>query len=393
LNEYILENGGTRLTCPSYHIQMMSELGLFCPSCGGTIDRERQRAAGREIVEWESSRQNVLCSECYFDQFELVKIPDKFLMQICSVCNAIHIKNRWNDIREGLEEEVIVGMIERKLEVHVDAGEIKWGFSLKEIDKKTKQIDCKFEGEVRGREIVETKKIEIEIIREICEICRKKSGGYYAGEIQIRSAARVPTEKEKNRAVEIANSIVAKRKEMGDRNDFISKIIEKKEGIDIRISTSKLGQKISRSIAEELGGSLSTSETLVTEDRDGNRIYRIAYLIRLPAVIIGDIIDIGDERGPILVNSVGEVLKGICISTGESYKGKINDKRLNIIQHISSANRTSIVSMDDEYSMQILDPETYHPITITRPTFIELGLKETKVIKTRDGVYVLPNDE
>tara|TARA_B100000029_G_scaffold409017_1_gene410454 strand:- start:95 stop:1213 length:1119 start_codon:yes stop_codon:yes gene_type:complete len=372
---------------------MMSELGLFCPSCGGTIDRERQRAAGREIVEWESSRQNVLCSECYFDQFELVKIPDKFLMQICSVCNAIHIKNRWNDIREGLEEEVIVGMIERKLEVHVDAGEIKWGFSLKEIDKKTKQIDCKFEGEVRGREIVETKKIEIEIIREICEICRKKSGGYYAGEIQIRSASRVPTEKEKNRAVEIANSIVAKRKEMGDRNDFISKIIEKKEGIDIRISTSKLGQKISRSIAEELGGSLSTSETLVTEDRDGNRIYRIAYLIRLPAVIIGDIIDIGDERGPILVNSVGEVLKGICISTGESYKGKINDKRLNIIQHISSANRTSIVSMDDEYSMQILDPETYHPITITRPTFIELGLKETKVIKTRDGVYVLPNDE
>ena len=54
--------------------------------------------------------------------------------------------------------------------------------------------------------------------------------------------------------------------------------------------------------------------------------------------------------------------------------------------------KTSIVSIDDTYSMQILDPESYRPITIARPMFVDSDWKEVKVVKTEEGVYVLPNE-
>ena len=137
---------------------------------------------------------------------------------------------------------------------------------------------------------------------------------------------------------------------------------------------------------------MSTSETLVTEDRDGNRVYRISYLVRLPAIIIGDVIDIRDGNGPILIRSSGSVLKGIRLASGESYKGSVEDGKFNKLKHISKVGKTSIVSIDDTYSMQILDPESYRPITIARPMFVDSDWKEVKVVKTEEGVYVLPNE-
>jgi len=387
-----LENRATRLTCPGNDVEMMSELGLFCPNCGNAVERGQWRIAQGESRELEGGRKNVLCNRCYFDQFELVKLNENGSIQICSVCEAICRKNKWVDKKEGLEEEMISEMIEEGLEIQRDVKDISWGFSLENIDKKTMHVNCEFEGKARGREVVEKRIVEIKIVREICDICRKKSGGYYSGEIQIRASSRKPTKVEKNRSIEIANDVANRRKLLGDRNDFVSKIVEKKEGIDIRISTSKLGQKISKSIVEELGGSVSTSETLLSEDRDGNRIYRIAYLVRLPAIIMGDVIDIRDGGGPILIKSTGDVLKGIRLASGESYKGLVKDEKFNRIQHVSNVGKTSIVSIDDTYSMQILDPESYRPITIARPTFIGPNLKEVKVVKTEEGVYVLPNE-
>lgn len=384
--------GATRLTCPRDDIDVMSELGLFCPSCGNAVERGQWRIAQGESGELEGGRENVLCNQCYFDQFELVKLKERGSIQICSICEAICRKNKWVDKKEGLEEEMISEVIEEGLEIQKDVKDISWRFDLENIDSKTLHVKCEFEGTARGERVVEKRIVEIQIVRESCDICRKKSGGHYTGEIQIRASSRKPTKVEKNRSIEIANEVANRRRSLGDRNDFVSKIVEKKEGIDIRISTSKLGQKISKSIMEELGGSVSTSETLLTEDRDGNRVYRIAYLVRLPAIIIGDVIDIRDGKGPILIKSTGNVLKGIRLISGESYKGSVKDEKFNRIQHVSNVGKTSIVSIEDTYSMQILDPESYRPITIARPTFIGPNLKEVKVVKTEEGVYVLPNE-
>ena len=387
-----MKSRATRLTCPSYDIQIMSEFGLFCPNCGTAVERGQGRTTQGGPDGWERVRENMLCDQCYFDRFELVEVKEKGSIQICSVCEAICRKSKWIDKKEGLEEKVILELIEEGLKIHDDVKEMSWGFTLENIDTKVMNIKCEFEGNIKGKKIIENRMVEVQIVREICDVCRKKSGGYYAGEIQIRASTRKPTGVEKNRSIEIANDVVNRRTLLGDRNDFISKIVEKKEGIDIRISTSKLGQKISKSIVEELGGSISTSETLVTEDRDGNRVYRISYLVRLPAIIIGDVIDIRDGNGPILIRSSGSVLKGIRLASGESYKGSVEDGKFNKLKHISKVGKTSIVSIDDTYSMQILDPESYRPITIARPMFVDSDWKEVKVVKTEEGVYVLPNE-
>ena len=62
------------------------------------------------------------------------------------------------------------------------------------------------------------------------------------------------------------------------------------------------------------------------------------------------------------------------------------------MKHISKVGKSCVVYIDDTYSMQILDPESYRPITIARPMFVDSDWEEVKVVKTEDGVYVLPNE-
>ena len=75
---------------------------------------------------------------------------------------------------------------------------------------------------------------------------------------------------------------------------------------------------------------------------------------------------IRDGNGPILIRSTGSVLKGIRLVSGESYKGSVEDEKFNKLKHISKVGKTSVVSIDDTYSMKILDPESYLPITLAQ---------------------------
>lgn len=380
------------LTCHRNNRRVMSELGLFCPSCGEGVSKDRWNAAFIKGTKGKGGKQDILCDECYFESFKLLKIKREINIRRCSVCKATYGKNKWVDFKENGEEGIIAKVIEENIEIHVDAIEINWDSKMKYISPKIIQINCEFNGNVRSRAITENRVVEVNILGEICDICKKKSGGYYAGEIQVRAASRKPTLKEKTRAIEIANNVVKERKKIGDRDDFLTKIIEKKEGIDIRISTIKLGQKISKIIIAEMGGEMSSSETLVTQDSDDNRVYRVTFAVHLPAIVIGDIIDIRDEKGPILVKSSGDVVRGIRLVSGETYKGSIKNKKFDRIQHRSECERTTIVAIEDKYSVQILDPETYRPVTIPRPEFIDLDLEDIGVIKIKDKIYVLPNE-
>ena len=382
----------TILTCLGDDRRVMSELGLFCPSCGEGVSRDRWNAAFIKGNKGKGGKQDILCDVCYFESFELLKIKSEINIRRCSVCKATYGKNKWVDFKENEEEEIIAKIIEENIEIHVDAIDINWDSEMRYVSPKIIQVNCEFNGKVRNNTITENRIVEINILGEICDICKKKSGGYYAGEIQVRAKSRKPTIKEKTRAIEIANNVVQGRKKIGDRNDFLSKIIEKKEGIDIRISTTKLGQKISKIIISEMGGEMSASETLVTQDSDDNRVYRVTYAVHLPAIVMGDIIDIRDGKGPILVKSSGNIVRGIRLESGEIYKGSIKNKKVDRIQHRSDCEKTTIVAIEDNYAVQILDPETYRPVTIPRPEFIGPGLEDVGVVKIKDKRYVLPNE-
>jgi nonsense-mediated mRNA decay protein 3 len=364
-----------------------SESREFCPRCGEAVPRRAEPLPGAP-----RDRDRRLCDACYFDDFDLVDAPDRIEVLVCSGCGAVHRGNRWLDVEARDYTDVAVDEVREALGVHVDARDVTWAVDPEQVDENTIRMHCRFTGVVRETPLEETVVVPVKISRGTCDRCGRIAGGYYASTVQIRAADRTPTPEERRRAVEIAESHVADREGDGDREAFVTEINETEDGPDVKLSTNRLGEEVSRRIVRELGGSVESYPTLVTEDGDGNEVYRVTYAVRLPKFTPGDVIDPGDDAGPVLVRSVSGNLKGVRLATGEPYETSFDGDELDArrLATRDDAVETTVVTVEDDHAVQVLDPETYEAKTIPRPDCFDADADTASVVKTRAGLHVLP---
>ncbi len=337
----------------------------------------------------------VLCDDCYFDEFDLVDAPERIEVRVCAQCGAVHRGNRWVDVGAEDYTDVAVDEVAEALGVHVDAESVAWQVAPEQVDENTIRMHAEFSGVVRGTAVTEEVVVPVKIGRQTCTRCGKIAGGSYAAVIQLRADERTPTSDEQSRAQEIAEDYVAEREATGDRDAFITEVTERPEGLDMKISTTKMGQGIARQITEELGGSFSDYETLVTEDEDGEEVYRVTYAVRLPRYRPGEVIDPEDGDGPILVRSVRGNLKGTRLATGEGFEASFEDGEAPDARRLGTredAQATTLVAIEDEHAFQVLDPETYESKTIPRPDYLDPDADEVPVLKSRAGLHALPEE-
>jgi len=139
---------------------------------------------------------------------------------------------------------------------------------------------------------------------------------------------------------------------------------------------------------------VSDSRTLVTEDGDGNEVYRVAYAVRLPPYPAGTVIR-PEGEDPVLVRSAHGNLKGRYLTTGERYEADSDhglDPPARRIGHVDDARETTLVAVEDEHAVQVLDPETYETVTVARPSYLDPEADTVRVLRHRDGLHVLPED-
>jgi nonsense-mediated mRNA decay protein 3 len=214
--------------------------------------------------------------------------------------------------------------------------------------------------------------------------------------VQLRGVDREPTDEERDRAKEIAHGLVDDLESKGDREAFITEINEVAGGLDIRVSTTRLGEQIARRVTNELGGEFTDHETLVTEDSDGNEVYRVTFAVRLPPYRPGEIVDPGDGDGPVLVESARETMRGIRLKTGDTYQTPFEDgsapdaDRLGWADH---AEETTLVAVEDEHAVQILDPTTYETKSVPRPPSLETETETVQVFRADGELYIVPDAE
>ncbi|MDQ2055423.1 60S ribosomal export protein NMD3 [Halobellus sp. H-GB7] len=368
---------------------MMSS-GDFCPRCGDPVSERSEPLPGEP-----RERDAVLCDDCYFEDFDLVDAPERIEVRVCSQCGAVYEGNRWVDVGARDYTDVAVEQVSEALGVHLKAEDVRWGVEPEQVDENTIRMHCTFSGIVRGTYREESVTVPVLISRQTCDRCGRIAGGYYASIVQVRADDRTPTAEEEARAVEIAESYVQEREDTGDRNAFISETKETDDGTDIKISTNQLGGGVAKRIVRELGGHVKEYPTLVTEDSDGNEVYRVTYAVRLPKFTPGDVLDPKDDDGPVLVRSVRGNLKGVRLTTGDQYEasfeeGETPDARQ--LGTVDDADETTVVAVEDEYAIQVLDPDTYESKTIARPSYVDADADAVPVLKSRAGLHVLPED-
>jgi len=366
----------------------MSRSGMFCPRCGDPVESDGDDD-GRE-------HDSPLCDACYVAEFDLVDAPDRVTVRVCARCGAVHRGNRWVDVGAEDYTDVAIEEVVEALGVHVDAEKVEWGVAPEQVDETTIRMHCEFRGVVRSTPVVEEVTVPVEIGRETCRRCGKIAGGSYAAVVQVRGDDRIPTGTERERAQEIAEAYVAEREATGDRNAYISEVNDVDEGLNLRVSTTQLGRGIANSVIDELGGSVTSNETLVTEDGDGNEVYRVTYAVRLPRYRPGEVIDPEDGDGPVLVRSVRGNLKGTRLASGAPFEARFEDGTAPDARRLGErgdAVETTLVAVEDEHAVQVLDPETYETRRIPRPDYLDTDADAVPVIKSRAGLHVVPDGE
>jgi len=370
----------------------MARSGAFCPRCGAEIEPGDGPAGDDRPAAAPDGR---LCPDCYFEAFDLVDAPDRVEIDVCATCGAVKRGNRWVDVGATDYTDVAIDAVTEALGVHVEADDVTWEVTPEQVDETTIRMHATFSGSVDDRLLTEEVTVPVKIGRGTCDRCGRIAGGSYASVVQVRAAERTPSDAEMARARAIANEVVADMEATGDREAFVTEVAEVPEGLDLKVSTNKIGLKVARRLVDALGGSYEDSETLVTEDADGNEVYRVTFAVRLPAYRPGEVIDPGDDDGPVLVRSVRGNLKGTRLATGERYEADFADGDAPDARRLGErddAESTTLVAVEDENAVQVLDPETYEAKTVPRPEYLDPDAEEVPVLKHRAGLHVLPED-
>jgi nonsense-mediated mRNA decay protein 3 len=370
----------------------MTDQRSFCPRCGEAMsDAAASDPLGKSDVG--------VCDDCYFDQFELVDAPERIEVRVCATCGAVFRGRRWVDVGAEDYTDVAIDEVSEALSVHVDAEDVSWQVQPEQVDQNNIRMHCLFSGVVRGQHRESEVTVPVRIARQTCTRCGRIAGDYYASIVQVRALDRTPDSEEIERAKEISNMVVDRMEATGDRNAFVTEMSETDDGLDVKVSTNNIGKQIAAKVVEEFGGAWTDHETLVTEDEDGNEVYRVTYAVRLPPYRPGDVIELDDEDddgGPVLVSSARGNLKGVRVTTGERYEasyeeGDAPDARK--LGTVEDGVETSLVAVEDEHSVQVLDPETYQAKTIARPDYFEADGDTVNVLKSRAGLHVLPPED
>lgn len=357
----------------------MSGSGRFCPRCGNPVDDD-----GFSAPDTRGNADAQLCRECYLEAIDLVTVPDRTTVHICTSCGAVRSNDEWETMEAADYTEVAIDAVADELRVHRDATDVQWAVEPMQRGPNELDLTITVTATVEGAPVEAARDVSVRIARETCPSCGRKAGDYYAGTVQIRGTERIPTDDEESRAVEIAHTVA---NESDDRDSFVTKVEERPEGVDIRVSSNKLAEQISNRVINELGGSVDTSPTLVTEDEEGEGVYRVAYAIRLPEFQPGDIIR--TDTDTVLV--LGDV-RGRRLATGEEVS--IDDDRKAAATRIGSAEdviETTLVTVEDENAIQVLDPETAAAVTISRPPDLDVDRQTVPTFKTETGLYAIPD--
>jgi nonsense-mediated mRNA decay protein 3 len=299
-------------------------------------------------------------------------------LTLCPHCGAIKIKKEWI-YHKSLENVLSEYLLYNAKKYHdYDSASIKLSIS-KNLDLIRSDVIIHYK-DLEKHERFETK---LQILKNSCPVCNKILGDYFESILQIRSDRDV-TESEKN---EIIKFVYDEVRAQNNPNVFIMKYEEMHTGLDFYLSSNHFAHILVKEIQDLYGGTIKESPHLYGR-KEGEDLYRITYMIRLPEYRAGDFIKSKDKQYRILnLNAKG--LKVIDLNSGEiraiSQKSYIDQNYELFAKREDVLDAILIYASGNE--VQIMDNQN-RLYELKAPKFkID---KELKIVKDDDNVYIVP---
>ncbi len=218
-----------------------------CPKCGRT--------------DKEVPFIGFFCRDCYLEEHPPVHVPERLELPYCVMCERIYT-GRWTEF----SLEAVRDWLKRKIRVNMDDAFVS--FSFPEVDEGHIEFNYLSHGSIGGVPVQVSGSGEIRLKKTLCPRCARESGGYFEAIIQVRGANVYQHAEEIARMVEQGK---------GEYN-FVAKVVERREGVDLYVGSRKIADKVAKRIERRYGIKAVRSHTLVTE-KNGKRLYRLTVAL------------------------------------------------------------------------------------------------------------------
>lgn len=342
---------------------------MFCVECGK-----------------EGKTYDSLCAKCFLSRNTFTEIDDHIDLIRCSHCLEFLIDGEWASF--DTMDEAVADIAVRSMKVRGRASVESVEVGVKPLDRNNYEATIKVVVEVEDLKKAENLAATIRVKSASCPKCSKIMGSYFESIIQVRTRGRSMSDEEKDSILNEIEDIVERASE-DNRDLFISKLEELHGGFDVYLSSNSLGRSISRELAAAHGAETKESSSLVGK-KEGKDVYRITFLVRLPAYQLHDVISYGGELYFVeAISSSSTRLRGLIrhqqltLPNSNLEKAKVQARESDLLE--------AVVVSETEGELQVLHPITYHTFEMKRP----LGFRtqgDTVLAFSHDGeLYLIPH--
>ena len=340
----------------------------FCVKCGSE----------------EGNVADGLCIDCFLNGRKVLTLPHHVDLFICANCAEYKSGDRW--VKKEPDDAILDAAIGESMIIK-EASIIDVGAMKVEQDPSNFAVNVEASFDIGGYITEDSASTTVRIKNTVCKRCSRQLGSYYESIVQVRSGAKdLPDQLGGEVLVRVQNFVEAQAK--FNRQIFITKIERVQGGIDVYLSSISLGKSVTKDLVDTYCAETKESAKLVGMTDDGQDMYRITYLVRLPDFHEGDVV-IFEGRYYKLQRVFGSGGKLVDLITFMERSVKKSDMpTFKIHEKYEDLRDATVISRSPD-ELQIMDPRNYSVSEIKIPTMTDVG-DTVKVTDIEDVLYFVP---
>lgn len=340
----------------------------FCVKCG---------------AECEESIDG-LCIDCWLAGRKLIDLPHHVDLHVCTNCHEYDIAGRW--VRKDPDIAIQDAAVDSLMAVK-GADVVGVSTTMEEQDPRTYVVGVHAECDVMGYPSEGEASTIVRIKNTVCRRCSRQLGSYYEAILQIRTASGKLSDEMKEATLAMTENSVA-RQAANNRQLFITKMELVAGGVDVYLSSIALGKSLARELAEAFCAETKESPKLVGQTTDGQDMYRLTYLVRLPDYKVGDVVVFQGKHCKLTrVNGNGGRLTDLRDFRDRAVR-RADMVDVKLYERSSDLREATVVSTSGS-EIQVLSPSNYSTVDLRVPEGAEIG-ETVKVVTIDDALYYVP---
>lgn len=322
--------------------------------------------------------------DCWLDGRKLTSLPHHVDLPVCTNCGEFNFGDRW------LKRDMAVAVQDAAVDSLAAIKDVKVVAVSTDVDCQDPYVyvvEVCSTCDVMGYEAEDVSSTIVRIKNNVCRRCSRMLGSYYEAILQIRTGSKDLSPQLREETLALVENSVA-RQAANNRQLFITKMELVTGGVDVYLSSMSLGKSLAKELSDAYAAETKESPKLVGQTTDGQDMYRLTYLVRLPDYHVGDVI-ITNKRYCKLLRVSGNGGRALdLMNFRESAIHKQDMSSIKVYERADDLREATVIS-NSGTEIQVMHPDNYSTIDLRVPAGAEIG-DTVKVVNIDDVLYLVP---